>query len=142
MFERVFWLVIKSLQMNPEEIESIHSVLLKCGITYRDPIKTGSSAVYLPTGDKVAVISHYVDESDNFYIVRMPDGSIRDTTHNRLVVSHQDARKTMELMFQLRNEQHCEGLLKRHQELKEIFQDAGGSYLSKARVRVLMSEFG
>ena len=72
--------------MNPEVIESIHSTLLKCGIAHRDPIKTGSSAVYLSTGDKVTVISHYVDESDNFYIVRMPDGSIRDTTHDRLII--------------------------------------------------------
>ena len=128
--------------MNPEEIESIHSALLKCGITYRDPIKTGSSAVYLPTGDKVAVISHYVDESDNFYIVRMPDGSTRDTTHNRLIVSHNDAHKTMELMFQLRREQYCDGLVQRHQELKKILKEAGGRYLSKARIRVLMNEFG
>ena len=39
----------------------------------------------------------------------------------RLVVSQQDARKTMELMFQLWNEQHCDGLLQRYQQLKEIF---------------------
>ena len=39
-------------------------------------------------------------------------------------------------------EQHCDGHLQRHQPLKDFFQQASSRYLCKARIRVLMSEFG
>ena len=128
--------------MNPDEIERVHNILQMCGITDNEPIKVGSSAIYLPSGQKVGVVTHFEDDSDHFYSVRMPDGTIRDTTHNRLIVSHNEARKTMELMFQLRKEIYCEKLYDRHQQLKNAFKQASGSYLSKASVKTVLSELG
>lgn len=50
--------------------------------------------------------------------------------------------KTIKLMLQLQKEIYCEGFLKRHHKLKNILEHHQNGYLSKAKIRVLMSEFG